>query len=125
MRREGLRATSPSCRCCCAADITQVSGRYRKNRFDRSSSLLNGREQPIAPMRTHEGPQFSDLARLTAFDGPSTRALDHAVLERKVHGYGRIIGVAFAPGFCQIASQQFHVSDAIDQPPTCIARQLL
>ena len=63
-----------------------------------TSSLLNGREQPIAPTRTHEGPQFSDLARLTAFDGLSTRALDHAVLERKVHDYGRIIVVAFAPG---------------------------
>ena len=69
-----------------------------------TSSLLNGREQPIAPTRTHEGPQFSDLARLTAFDGLSTRALDHAVLERKVHGYGRIIGVALAPGFRQVTS---------------------
>src|SRR5262249_43078533 len=69
-----------------------------------TSGLLNGREQPIAPTRTHEGPQFGDLTPLAAFDGLSSRALDHTVLKRKVHGHGRIIGVAFAPGFRQITS---------------------
>src|ERR1039458_879402 len=65
----------------------------------RTSSLLDGREQPITATRTHKGPQFGDLAPLAAFDGASARALDHAVLERKFHGQGRIIGIAFAPGF--------------------------
>src|SRR5512135_2212956 len=69
-----------------------------------TSSLLNGREQPIPPTRTHEGPQFGGFAPLATFDGLSARALDHTVFERKVHGHGRIIGVAFAPGFRQIAS---------------------
>jgi hypothetical protein len=45
----------------------------------RTSSLLDGREQPIAATRAHEGPQFSDLARLAAFDSASARAFDHAV----------------------------------------------
>jgi len=58
---------------------------------------------PIAPARAHEGPQFGDLAPLAAFDGASARALNHAVVDREVHGHGRIIGVAFAPGFRQIA----------------------
>jgi hypothetical protein len=65
----------------------------------RPSSLLDGREQPIAATRAHEGPQFGDLAPLAAFDGASARALDHVVVERKFHGHGRIIGIAFAPGF--------------------------
>jgi hypothetical protein len=45
----------------------------------------------IAATRTHEGPQFCDLAPLAAFDGASARALNHAVLERKF--------IAFTPGF--------------------------
>src|SRR5271168_1829156 len=67
-------------------------------------SLLDSREQPIAPTRTHEGPHLGDRALLAAFDGTSACALDHAVLERKFHGHGRVIGAAFVPGFRQIAS---------------------
>src|SRR5437588_5098520 len=85
-----------------------VRGRpFSGSRFSRrheTSGLLNGREQPIAPTRTHEGPQFGDLALLAAFDCPPGRALDHTVVERKVHGHGRIIGAAFTPGFRQIAA---------------------
>src|SRR6202035_4343066 len=47
----------------------------------RASTLLDGREQPIAAAGAHEGPQFGDLARLAAFDDAAAGALDHTVLE--------------------------------------------
>ena len=51
---------------------------------------------PRARMKVHNS--VTSL-RSAAFDGASARTIDHAVLERKVHGHGRIIGEAFAPGF--------------------------
>ena len=52
-------------------------------------------------------------------------ALDQTVLVREFHGHGRIVGAAFAPGFRQIALEQLHISDAIDEAATRVARQLL
>jgi hypothetical protein len=54
------------------------------------------------PARSHEGPQFGDIAPLAAFNDTVARAFDHAVLERKFHR-GRTISTAFTPSFRQIA----------------------
>ena len=50
--------------------------------------------------------------------GTAARALDHTVLEREFYRHGRILGVAFAPSFRQIALQQLHIGDAINQAAT-------
>ncbi len=67
----------------------------------------------------------SVCAPLAAFNDPFAVAFDHAVLERKSHGYGRIVGAAFTPSFRQVASQQLYVRDAIDQATARVVRQLL
>jgi hypothetical protein len=61
------------------------------------------------PSRSHEGPQFGDLAPFAAFNDTVARAFDHAALECKFHRDGRIISTAFAPSFRQIAGR---VADA-------------
>src|SRR5882757_103584 len=75
----------------------------------RRSGLLDRREFPVRPAWPHEGPYFGRLGGLlAAFDQTAGGALDGLVDQREPHRHTGVVGIAFAPGFREVALQQFH-----------------
>src|SRR5882757_11465431 len=72
-----------------------------------SVGLLDRREFPVAAASTREGPDFGGLdRRVAAGDQTAGAALQRLVDQREAHRDARIVGLAFAPGFREVALQQ-------------------
>src|ERR671932_1231199 len=69
------------------------------------SGLLDRRQQPAAAMGAHEGPDLGRLGRLrqAAFQDATRGPVHQGVDQREAQSHGRILDIALAPGFGEIA----------------------
>src|SRR5690349_9635706 len=75
-------------------------------------------------MCAHEGPQLGDLPWLAALDGSPARAIHHSISQRKAHGDSCVVDSTFTPGFRQVTLLKPDAGDRVDDPATCVFREL-
>src|SRR5437667_6598911 len=106
---------------------SRFSARTTPDGADLSAALLDRREQPRAPGRAPEGPQFGRFRRTNriALEQAAARALDDLVDQREPHGDRRIFRIALAPGLGEIALQELRVGNAVDDAAAGVRGEIL
>src|ERR1700733_10025008 len=93
---------------------TNRSAFYR-DRVAKGSGLLDRRQFPAGAARPQEGPHFRNLGRLiAAVDNPTGGTIEGLVDQREPHRHAGKVGLAFPPGFREIALQQLDGGGLVD-----------